>query len=1014
MALRTTIPMFLHLLFLVVIVCVAAPAQFGEPFLSSNASLLSLKRSTSQDPSCPSGFLCEQTACPANVVCPSGERCVNFEGTLGCVPNAGLSFCAINPESRLAVGCNQGVCCHGNCYIDKTVCCDRPSVQCSVGQLCNACPSGQTCNANSCSGDPNTDPPTTTTTKPTDLPVPTTTPVNPTVVPTAGTFKSIGCFADADGNRVLTNGSSVDHSTTGMTVEKCAELANGYQYAGVENNGECYWGDLLSYQTSKNIAECNDYCNGDLTEICGGENRILLYQDVAWVLLTDAEYAAALQEFQALLQQLQTAVAKWHQDLNAYYAAIKEAAPKRRKRASVSLTQQGITLNLDREAILQIMKPKTIKLKLISLDYYLKIKINQRQKNAEAAAKEFKDAETFINTVTEEIAKPNLPVEIIGEGVIPTAAQVEAVSTVVTAGTEIAATLGGAAVIVDGAVVAVATGIFATLAAVLAHFLPAGPPGGGGNDPPATTTTKTTSSSSTCSPTMSPTAMVILMTEDATAAQYKDLVLSIPDAPNHVEIFYELVNFRVLIADINDCDIKRLWDNPIVEAMSRDGPYILDDEADAPIAVTKRKADNVPHKEFKHSVRDESNVTFGLSGRTLDESIEFRTQPNSPWHLKLVSGLSHQIGAGLNGLFYDFPGYLFADRSVETATHVSEVNLYILDTGIRITHSDFAGRQVTALDATGTDATDKIGHGTHMCSVSAGNYAGVAKNANIVSVKKSNNVGVITRAIGMILDDVARHEFQGRAVINMSFGAELGDLFPDSLPQGAQGPRIDIIGAMLPRLYQSGIVVVCSAGNFGNFELPLTDKTPRMHGGRDTPLIVVGATTDDERRWYKSQVVDLNDQGILTIYANGVNVLSAGYKDDDAYTIASGTSEATALTSGLIAYLISNDVLQADLMRGSLNNFASAVKAHIRQLGTSMKGISRVDPVDGSPDIVPRVSNGEAIECPTQNGQVAQPVYQVPLDSQEILPAAYPTILVSEGLEVVVPQNQLPSCVRRP
>ncbi|KAH6710677.1 hypothetical protein BKA61DRAFT_694333 [Leptodontidium sp. MPI-SDFR-AT-0119] len=1014
MALPTSIPMLVHLLFLIT-VCVAAPAQFIEPLLASNASLLNLKRSTSQDPSCPSGFLCEQTACPANVVCPTGERCVNFEGTLGCVPNAGLSFCAINPTNRQAVGCNQGVCCHGNCYIDETVCCDRPSVQCSVGQLCNACPSGQTCNANGCSGDPNTAPPTTTTSKPTSISIPTTTPVSPTVLPTSGTFKSIGCFADADGNRVLTTGSSVDYSPTGMTVEKCAELANGYQYAGVENNGECYWGDILSYQTSKDMAECSDYCNGDLTEICGGENRILLYQDSAWVLLTDAEYAAALQEFQALLQQLQTAVTKWHEDLKAYYAAIKEAAQKKRKRASVSLTQQGITLNLDREAILELMKPRTIKLKLITLDYYLKIKINQKQKNAEAAAKEFKTAETVINTVTEEIAKPNLPVEIIAEGIVPTIAQVEAVSTVVTAGTEIAATLGGAAVIVDGVVVAVATGIFATIAAVLAHFIPAGPPGGGGNDPPVTTTTKTTSTSSTCSPTMSPTAMVILMTEDATAAQYKDLALSIPDPQNHKEIIYELVNFRVLIADVNDCDIKKLWDNPIVETMSLEGPFILDDEADTASApVAKREAGNVTHREFTHVVRDEPNVTAGLSGRALNPLIDFKTQPNSPWHLKLLNGLSHQIGVGLNGLFYDFPGYLFADRSAATQPQVSEVNLYLLDTGIRATHSDFAGRQVTALDATETDPSDKQGHGTHMCSVSAGNYAGVAKNANIVSVKKNQFVGAMSRAIGMILDDVVRHNFQARAVINMSFGAFISSLYPDDLPQGAQGPRIDIIGAYLARLYRSGIVVVCSAGNNGNFEINLIDKTPRVHGGRDTSLIVVGATTFDEIRWPNSQVIDPNDQGILSIYANGVDVVSAWFQDDDLYTTASGTSEATAVTSGRIAYLIANDVLQAQLVQGGLSNFASAVKAHIRQLGTNMKGTARVDPVYATPDTVPRLANGEAIECPTQNGQVAQPAYQVAPGAQEILPAAYPTIQVSDGMQVEVPQNQLPPCVRRP
>lgn len=48
--------------------------------------------------------------------------------------------------------------------------------------------------------------------------------------------------------------------------------------------------------------------------------------------------------------------------------------------------------------------------------------------------------EEAINSVTTEAAKPNLPVEIIADGLIPTAAQVEAVSTVVTAGTEIVRT----------------------------------------------------------------------------------------------------------------------------------------------------------------------------------------------------------------------------------------------------------------------------------------------------------------------------------------------------------------------------------------------------------------------------------------------------------------------------------------------------------------------------------------------------------------------------------------------
>lgn len=220
---------------------------------------------------------------------------------------------------------------------------------------------------------------------------------------------------------------------------------------------------------------------------------------------------------------------------------------------------------------------------------------------------------------------------------------------------------------------------------------------------------------------------------------------------------------------------------------------------------------------------------------------------------------------------------------------------------------------------------------------------------------------------------------------------------------------MDIIESFLPRLYEKGIVVVCSAGNGGSAK-PLNEETPRMHGGRNTPLIVVGATEFDENRWWQSQHIDPNDDGILSIYANGANVLSAWSRDDDQYRTASGTSEATAVTSGLIAYLIANDVLQAQLLQAGLtSNFATAVKAHIRQLGTSMKGHTRFDPL-GTPDNVPRLSNGEAVECLQQNGQVSQPTYQMPMpELQQILPPAYPTILVAEGLDIVVPQAELVS-----
>lgn len=71
------------------------------------------------------------------------------------------------------------------------------------------------------------------------------------------------------------------------------------------------------------------------------------------------------------------------------------------------------------------------------------------------------------------------------------------------------------------------------------------------------------------------------------------------------------------------------------------------------------------------------------------------------------------------------------------------------------------------------DTGDRQSHGTRMCSVAAGNYAGVAKSANIVSIKKDLTVESVERGLGMILNDVAAPSgrgYRGRAVVNLSFG----------------------------------------------------------------------------------------------------------------------------------------------------------------------------------------------------------------------------------------------------
>lgn len=285
-----------------------------------------------------------------------------------------------------------------------------------------------------------------------------------------------------------------------MTVEKCTTLAKGYQFAGVEYYGECYWGNFATYNTSENLGDCNAFCDGNAAEVCGGGNRILIYQDAEWVLLTDAEFVQQLQQLEKLLEQLEAAIQTWNQDLQTYNNAIQAATQGQKRRVTVSLFQLGTTVNLDQQAIRALLKPQNIEQLVLEIKFYLEIKVNQAQKEAEAAAEAYSNLAETIETTAEVITGSDLTVPVIADGVTPATAEVAEVAQILSSGTEIAAVVGAPEVIVGGAITVVATGIFASLEGVLSYFLPPGGGGGGGEQNPTGTTTSSspTSTSSVC------------------------------------------------------------------------------------------------------------------------------------------------------------------------------------------------------------------------------------------------------------------------------------------------------------------------------------------------------------------------------------------------------------------------------------------------------------------------------------------------------------------------------------
>jgi subtilisin family serine protease len=112
------------------------------------------------------------------------------------------------------------------------------------------------------------------------------------------------------------------------------------------------------------------------------------------------------------------------------------------------------------------------------------------------------------------------------------------------------------------------------------------------------------------------------------------------------------------------------------------------------------------------------------------------------------------------------------DRHYNYDTTASNVSVYIIDTGIRLTHTDFGGRAKAGVDEVGDGhgVNDCNGHGTHTAGIAGGHTYGVAKGATLYAVRVLDCSGHGSDAdIIAGVDWVAQHRHLP-AVANMSLG----------------------------------------------------------------------------------------------------------------------------------------------------------------------------------------------------------------------------------------------------
>ncbi len=257
------------------------------------------------------------------------------------------------------------------------------------------------------------------------------------------------------------------------------------------------------------------------------------------------------------------------------------------------------------------------------------------------------------------------------------------------------------------------------------------------------------------------------------------------------------------------------------------------------------------------------------------------------------------------------------------------VGVAVIDSGLEMS-SEFDGRVRAFYDFTrgGVRGStfDDYGHGTHVAGTIGGSgalspnrdYRGLAPNVTFVVLKvlDANGAGYTSDVIKAVDFAVANREALGIDIINLSLGHPIYE-------PAASDPLVQAV----ERAARAGVVVVAAAGNMGkNPTTGLPGYAGITSPGNAPSAITAGAVrTDDTVSRRDDRIPDYSSSGPTwydaqvkpDIVAPGHNIIAVAAKRgtlyqkypqlkaaDSDYMRLSGTSMATAVTSGVVALML--------------------------------------------------------------------------------------------------------------
>ncbi|MFL6230098.1 MAG: S8 family peptidase [Pyrinomonadaceae bacterium] len=291
-------------------------------------------------------------------------------------------------------------------------------------------------------------------------------------------------------------------------------------------------------------------------------------------------------------------------------------------------------------------------------------------------------------------------------------------------------------------------------------------------------------------------------------------------------------------------------------------------------------------KEQALSLSQDPRVAFVEEDGVMTAST---TQTGATWGLDRID----QRDRPLNGTYnYTFTG--------------SGVRAYVIDTGIRTTHTQFGGRASAVFDALGGNGQDCNGHGTHVAGTIGGSTYGVAKGVMLRAVRvldcsgSGSTSGVISGVDWVTANHISP------AVANMSLG----------------GGASSALDTAVQNSINSGVTYSIAAGNSNGADA--CTQSPARVGA----AITVGSTTSTDARSSFSNIGTCVD-----IFAPGSSITSSWATSDTATNTISGTSMATPHVTGATAlYLQAFPGSSPATIRNALVN--NATLNHITNVGS--------------------------------------------------------------------------------